>query len=142
MLWKNFLFAAALFFGWLVLDSVSSLFLNSPLEGMYYPLASGRLKHMHHDWTDKWRYAAPLYLAVFGGAWFLFLRKAGLYAGARLAALVTAFVMLPFWFVSWVTMDMYELELNGWWLASMIYANVSFLLFGFFGMGRLRDLRF
>ncbi len=141
LLWRNFLLATALFFGWLVIDSASSILFSSPLEGVYYPLTSGRLKHVPSDWTNKSTYAAGAYLAIFGVTWILFIRLAGLYAGCRLAALVTSFLMLPFWFVSWVTMDMYDLSLNGWWLASMIYANVSFFLFGFLGRGTLKDLR-
>lgn len=53
--------------------------------------------------------------------------------GARLAALFSAFLIAPFWIVSAVTMDMYDLRINTYWLASLIYTNISFFLFSFFG---------
>ncbi len=62
--------------------------------------------------------------------------------GLRLAAIITAFVMAPFWIVSAISADLYKLDVNGYWLASMIYANVSFLVFGFVGRGRAEDLYF
>ena len=52
MLCNNLIFATTLFFGWLLFDSVGSL-LGSPLEGVYYPLASGWLKSVPADWTNK-----------------------------------------------------------------------------------------
>jgi hypothetical protein len=125
-----------------MVDGASSLLLKSPLEGVYYPLASGQLKHIPHDWTDKPSYAALLYLAVFGGLWAVLVRKAGLYTGLRVAALISAFVVVSFWVVSWVSADMYDLPLNRWWLVSMIYTNIFFFLFGFFGRGRAEDLYF
>ena len=64
MLWNNLIFATTLFFGWLLFDSVGSL-LGSPLEGVYYPLASGWLKSVPADWTNKPKLAAPLYLLLF-----------------------------------------------------------------------------
>lgn len=61
------------------------------------------------------------------------LRKEGLPGGARLASFVSAFLVAPFWIVSAESADMYELDLNPYWLTSMIYANVSFLLSALFG---------
>ncbi len=141
MMWKGFLLATLLFFGWFAVDTVCSL-LGSPLQGIWYPMASGTLKHVPPDWTMKPVLAAPLYLAVFGGFWALVIGRAGLRQGLRVAALFTAFAMAPFWIVSCVSVDMYGLEISGWWLASMIYCNVVFLLFGFVGRGRAEDLYF
>ena len=132
MLWKNLKFATIVFFGWLLIDSMSSL-LGSPLEGVYYPLASGWLKSVPTDWTNKPWFAAPLYLLLFSGIWVFFIWKEGASRGARLAALFSAFLVAPFWIVSAVTVDMYDLRINPYWLASMIYTNISFFLFAFFG---------
>ena len=139
MLWKNLKLAATIFFGWLLFDSFSSL-LGSPLEGVYYPLASGWLKSAPADWTNKPWFAAPLYLLLFSGIWVFFVWKEGYPRGARLAALISAFLVAPFWIVSAVTTDMYDLWINPYWLASMIYTNISFFLFAFFGGKRRLDL--
>ena len=40
--------ALILFFGWFAADAVMSL-LAQPLEGIYYPMASGGLKSMPND---------------------------------------------------------------------------------------------
>lgn len=141
ILWKNFLVATFLFFGWFSVDALCSL-LATPLEGIWYPAASGRLKHVPADWTAKPVLAAPLYLLAFGGFWAVVLHKAGMRQGLRVAALFTAFAMAPFWIVSCVSADLYGLEVSGWWLASMIYCNVSFLLFGLVGRGSPEDLHF
>ena len=141
ILTRNFYFAALLFFGWFATDSVVSL-LGNPLEGIYYPMASGRLKHLPHDWTQKPWFGAPLYLAVFIAIWILFVRHEGLRKGLRLAALTTAFVMAPFWIVSLISADMHSLEINTWWAWSMAYANASFMLYGFVGGGTPNELNF
>lgn len=141
MLRLNFILALVLFFGWLAADSVYSI-LGHPLEGIYYPLASGRLKTVFVDWTDKAWYSAPIYLAAFACLWFVITQRMQTSKGLRAASLVTTFVMAPFWIVSSVTMDMYSLELNRYWLASMIYSNISFLLHAFFGYGSREDLAF
>jgi hypothetical protein len=138
---RNLYIAAVLFFGWFAVDSIMSLFGN-PLEGLYYPMASGRLKQLPHDWTQKPWFGAPLYLAIFATIWILFIRREGPRKGARLAALTTGFIMAPFWIVSLVSADMYGLEINSWWAWSMAYANASFLFYGFVGSGRSEDLRF
>ena len=135
MLRKNLIIATAIFFGWLLIDSMSSL-LGSPLEGVYYPLASGWLKSVPTDWTHKPWFTAPLYLSLFSGIWVFFIWKEGAPRGARLAALFSAFLVAPFWIVSAVTMDMYDLRINPYWLASMIYTNISFFLFACFGDAR------
>ncbi|MFC1681063.1 hypothetical protein ACFL1S_04615 [Pseudomonadota bacterium] len=118
---------------------MSSL-LGSPLEGIYYPLASGWLKSVPADWTNKPWFAAPLYLLLFSGIWILFLWKEGALRGARLASLFSAFLVAPFWIISAVTTDMYDLRINPYWLASMIYTNISFFFFAFFGDGHRLDL--
>ena len=141
MLRLNFRLALILFFGWLLADSIYSL-LGHPLSGIYYPLASGRLKSVATDWTTKPWYSAPVYLAAFASIWIVITRMMSVSHGLRAASLITSFVMAPFWIVSSVTMDMYDLELNGFWLASMIYSNVSFLLYAFLGDGRRKDLAF
>ncbi len=142
MIWTNFKIAAILFFGWFVLDSLSSVFLGSPMEGIYYPAASGRLKSIPLDWSNKPWFGAPMYLVIFAAIWIFFVRKEGVVKGLRLASIVTAFAMAPFWIVSSVSADMYQLDINGYWLATMIYSNVSFFVFGFFGKGTLDDLNF
>jgi hypothetical protein len=141
MLRLNFKLGLVLLFGWLAADSVCSI-LGAPLEGIYYPLASGRLKTEFVDWTAKTWYSAPVYLAAFACLWFVIIQRAQTNKGLRAASLITAFVMAPFWIVSSVTMDMYNLELNGYWLASMIYANIAFLLHAFLGDGSHDDLVF
>lgn len=135
------LIALAVFFGWFIVDTLASL-AGRPLEGVFYPMASGWLKSMPNDWTQKAWFGAPLYLAVFGAVWFFFVRREGMRKGLRLAALTTAFTMVPFWVVSAVSAEMYGLELNGWWLGSMACANLVFLLYGFIGDGNTRDLYF
>lgn len=142
MIWSNFKFAAVLFFGWFVLDSITSVFLGSPLEGIYYPAASGTIKSNPGDWSNKPWFGAPMYLAIFATIWMFFVRKEGLVKGLRLASIVTAFTMAPFWIVSSISADMYKLNINGYWLATMIYSNISFLVFGFIGKGSLEDLNF
>lgn len=132
MLWNNLIFATTLFFGWLLFDSVGSL-LGSPLEGVYYPLASGWLKSVPADWANKPKHAAPLYLLLFLGVWVYFLWQEGLRKGSRIATLISAFLVAPFWIVSAVSTDMYDLHINSYWLVSLIYANISFFLFAFFG---------
>jgi hypothetical protein len=114
--------ALILFFGWFAADTLMSL-LAQPLEGIYYPMASGRLKSVPHDWTQKPWFGAPLYLA-------------------RLAALTTAFLMAPFWIVSVISADLHGLDVNGWWAASMAYANISFLLYSFIGDGDPGQINF
>jgi hypothetical protein len=141
VLWTNFKIAAFLFFGWFVLDSVYSVLLGSPLEGIYYPAASGRLKNVPYNWANKPWFAAPMYLAVFASLWIILLKKGGL-KGLRIAAIITAFTMLPFWVVSAVSADMYELTINKLWLFTMIYSNLSFFIFGTVGKGRSEDLSF
>lgn len=141
MIWKNLRFAALLFFSWLLLDCILSIS-YSPMPGIYYPAASGTLKSLPPDWTNKPWYGAPIYLMAFSCIWLLFVRKAGFDKGLRVAALVTAFAMAPFWIVSAISADMYELEVNHYWLASMIYANASFFIFGFIGRGDIEDLNF
>ena len=141
MLRLNFRLAFVLFFGWLLIDSIFSL-VGHPLSGIYYPLASGILKSVPVDWTAKTWYAAPIYLTAFATLWVLLARMMRVARGSRASALITALVMAPFWIVSAVTMDMYDLELNRFWLASMIYANLSFLLYAFLGEGRPEDLGF
>ena len=140
MIWTNFKIASVLFFGWFVLDSTFSLLLSGPLEGIYYPLASGKLKSIPADWTNKPWFGAPMYLAIFVSIWVFFVRKEGVIKGLRLAAIVTAFTIAPFWIVSFVSADIYQLDINGFWLATMIYSNISFLIFGFIGKGDLEDL--
>lgn len=142
MIWTNFKIAAVLFFGWFLLDSVFSVFLSSPLEGIYYPAASGRLKSIPADWTNKPWFGAPMYLTLFTSIWIFFVKKEGVIKGLRLSAIVTAFTMAPFWIVSSVTADMYQLDINIYWLVTMIYANISFFVFGFIGRGNLEDLNF
>jgi hypothetical protein len=134
MLRVNFRLALLLLFGWLLVDSIYSI-LGNPLAGIYYPLASGRLKSIPLDWSAKPWFSAPLYLAVFTCLWLAFARRTAPSGGLRAASLVTAFIMAPFWIVSAVTADMYGLGLNGYWLASMIYANLSFFLHAFAGGG-------
>ena len=95
MLWTNFKIAAFLFFGWFVADSVMSI-LGSPLEGVYYPAASGTLKSIGSDWTNKPWFGAPIYLSIFSGIWLFFISQEGVYRGARLSALFTSFAMVPF----------------------------------------------
>lgn len=141
MLWINLKIALLVFFGWFAVDSIVSI-LGKPMEGIFYPMASGRLKSIGADWTQKPWFGAPMYLTLFAGVWLSFLWRGGLLAGARIAALITAFVMPPFWIVSSVSADMYDLELNGYWLASMVYCNFSFFLSGFLGSGRAEDLYF
>ncbi len=126
--------ALLLFFGWLVADVLASL-LGHPLAGVHYPMASGRLKSMPHDWTVKSAFWAPLFLVVFAAIWGFFVRREGLRKGARLAALTTGFVMPPFWIVSVIGADLHGLDINGWWAASLAYANITFLLYGFIGDG-------
>ena len=126
--------ALLLFFGWFAADTLVSL-LGHPLEGVYYPMASGWLKSMPNDWSQKAWFGAPLYLAVFTAIWWFFVSREGLRKGLRLAALTTGFVMLPFWIVSLVSADLHGLEVNGWWAASMVFANITFLLYGFIGDG-------
>ena len=137
----NFKLALLLLFGWLIADSLYSI-LGQPLSGIYYPLASGRLKSVAVDWSAKSWFSAPVYLAAFASVWIVFTKVMQINNGRRAASLVTGFVMAPFWIVSSVTTDMYDLELNGYWLASMIYANLSFLLYAFIGEGRQKDLAF
>ena len=141
MIWSNFKIAAVLFFGWFVLDSVSSVFFGSPMEGIYYPAASGTLKSVPGDWTSKPWFGAPMYCAIFAAIWIFFVKKEGIVKGLRLAAIVTAFTMAPFWIVSSISADMYELDVNGYWLTTMVYSNISFFIFGFIGKGNLEDLR-
>jgi hypothetical protein len=141
MLRLNFKLALVLFFGWLLADSVYSI-LGNPLSGIYYPLASGRLKSVAVDWSTKPWFSAPIYLAAFACIWIVLTKIMRITNGLRAASLVTAFVMAPFWIVSSVTMDVYNLELNGYWLASMIYSNISFLLYAFLGDGKPEDLVF
>ena len=133
--------ALILFFGWFAADAVMSL-LAQPLEGIYYPMASGRLKSMPNDWSQKPWFGAPLYLAIFAAIWLLFVRREGRRKGTRLAALTTAFVMLPFWSVSLISADMHGLDVNVWWAASMAYANIAFLLYGFIGDGDPAQINF
>jgi hypothetical protein len=142
MLGGNFKLAAVLFFGWFILDSASSIIFSSPFEGIYYPAASGAIKSIPGDWTHKPWFGAPLYLCLFASIWIFFVRVEGMHKGLRLAAIVTAFVMAPFWIVSSISADMYQLDVNGYWLASMIYANVSFFTFGLLGHGKAGDLDF
>jgi len=139
MFWKNLQFATTIFFGWLLIDSVSSI-VGSPLEGVYYPLASGWLKSVPADWTNKPWFSAPLYLFLFSSIWTFFMWKDGVRQGARLAAFVSAFVLAPFWIVSAVSADMYDLRINSYWLASLIYANISFFLFALLGNRARMDL--
>jgi hypothetical protein len=141
MLRWNLYAGLVLLFGWLGVDAIVSL-LGNPLEGVYYPLASGRLKSMPHDWTQKSAFGAPLYFAVFAATWFFFVRREGPRRGSRLASLVTTFVLAPFWIVSVLSADLYGLDVNAWWAASMAYANISFLLYGFVGDGDPGALRF
>jgi len=82
-----------------------------------------------------------MYLAVFTSLWVVLVRKEGL-TGLRVAAIITAFTILPFWVVSAVTADMYELTINKLWLYTMVYSNLSFFIFGFMGKGSLEDLNF
>lgn len=142
MLWSNFKIAAVLFFGWFILDSASSIFLGSPIEGIYYPAASGIIKSNPGDWSNKSWFGAPLYLSIFSAIWIFFVRKEGKYKGLRLAAIVTAFTMAPFWIVSSISADMYALDINSYWIATMIYSNISFFIFGFVGRGNIEDLDF
>ena len=142
MLWKNFILAAVLFFGWFIVDSASSILLSSPMEGIYYPAASGTLKSLPGDWTNKPWFGAPMYLAIFASMWIFLVRKEGRHKGLRLAALATAFTMAPFWIVSSISADMSGLEINSYWLASMIYSNISFAIFGLLGKGNSEDLYF
>ncbi len=141
MLRFNFKLALVLLFGWLLADSVYSI-LGNPLSGIYYPLASGRLKSLPEDWSTKPWYSAPIYLFAFASIWIVLTQIMQISQGDRAAALVTAFAMAPFWIVSSLTMDLYNLGLNGYWLASMIYANVAFFLYAFFGDGKRDDLAF
>ena len=83
-----------------------------------------------------------MYLLIFSSIWIFLVRKEGLFNGLRIAAIVTAFVMAPFWIVSSVSSDMYELDVNSYWLASMVYSNISFFIFGFIGRGGIEDLYF
>ena len=126
--------ALILFFGWLAVDAAASL-LGHPLEGVHYPMASGRLKSMPHDWTAKSAFWAPFFLAVFAAIWLFFMRREGPRKGVRLAALTTGFVMPPFWIVSLISADLHGLDVNGWWAVSLAYANITFLLYGFIGDG-------
>jgi hypothetical protein len=142
MIWTNFTIASVLFFGWFALDIVYSVFLGGPMEGIYYPAASGTLKSNPGDWTHKPWFGAPMYLAIFTAIWIFFVRKEGIVKGLRLAAIVTAFTMAPFWIVSSISTDMYQLDINGYWLATMVYSNISFFVFGFIGQGNLEDLNF
>ena len=96
MLRLNFKLALVLLFGWLLADSVYSI-LGNPLSGMYYPLASGRLKSVPTDWTTKPWYSAPVYFAAFACIWILFSHLVRVSKGLRAASLVTALVMAPFW---------------------------------------------
>ena len=141
MLWTNLKIAAVLFFGWFVADSIASI-LGSPLEGIYYPMASGTLKSVPGDWTNKPWFGAPLYLTVFSSIWLFLIRNEGVYKGSRVTALFTSFSMAPFWIVSAISADMYDLDINGFWLATMIYSNVSFVVFGFLGRGNPEDIYF
>lgn len=143
MLWNNFRLAVVLFFGWFLVDSLASIFFT-PIEGIYYPMASGTDRNIMRfvDWSNKPPLSAPLILLAFSSIWIFFIRKAGLYNGLRVSALLTTFAMLPFWVVSSVTADMYNFEVNGYWLASMIYSNISFFIFGLIGKGDLEDLYF
>lgn len=142
MIWINFKFAALLFFSWFVIDSASSVLFNNPMEGIYYPAASGTLKSIPGDWTNKPWFGAPMYLAIFAVIWIFFVRVEGVIKGLRLAAIVTAFTMAPFWIVSTISADMYQLKINGYWLATMVYSNISFFIFGFIGRGYIEDLNF
>ena len=142
MLWGNFKIAATLFFGWFFLDSAASIFLGTPIEGIYYPAASGTIKSIPGDWSDKPWFGAPMYLTIFSAIWVLFVRKEGLYKGLRIASIITAFTMAPFWIVSSISADIYQLEINSYWLATMIYSNISFLVFGFVGRGKVEDMSF
>lgn len=142
MISKNFLVAAVTFFAWLFADSASSLLLDRPLPGIYYPMESGTLKSVGRDWSKRSRWGAPIVLAAFAGMWALLINRTGIGTGLRLAALISAFVMVPFWVVTLASADLYDLSLNGYWVASMVYANVSFLLYGFVGRGRAKNLSF
>ena len=126
--------ALLLFFGWFAADTLVSL-LGHPLEGVYYPMASGWLKSMPNDWTQKAWFGAPMYLVIFAAIWLFFLRQEGPRKGLRLASLTSAFAMAPFWIVSLISADSLGLELNGWWVASMVFANGVFLLYAFIGDG-------
>lgn len=141
MLWINLKIAALLFFGWFGVDALVSI-AGSPLEGIYYPMASGRLKSVGADWMDKPWFGAPLYFLVFASFWLFMMRREGAVTGARVASLFTAFLMPTFWIVSSISADLYDLKINGYWLASMIYCNLSFFLFGFVGRGSSEDLYF
>lgn len=152
MIWKNLQIAVFVFFAWLIADAASSL-LSAPLDGVYYPLESGRIKRSIFgfrlgiateagDWTDKRQFAALFFLLMFGAVWWLFVRREGAYKGTRIAALISAFLMAPFWIVTSVSADLYDLSINGYWLASMVYCNVSFFLYGFIGRGNTEDLYF
>ncbi len=141
MIWNNFLVASMVFFGWLLLDAIGSL-MGAPLEGVYYPGASGWLRGVPRDWTQKPAFLAPLYLGVFALLWYGLMQKAGARQGLRVAALITSFVLVPFWVVSLVTADAYDLTLSSWWVRSMAYANLSFFLYGFLGSGKSEDLYF
>lgn len=141
MLSINLKLALLVFFGWFGLDALASIS-GSPMEGIYYPMASGRLKTVGGDWTLKPWYGAPMYFLIFASLWLFVIRKEGAATGARIASLFTAFSMPTFWIVSSVSADMYDLEINGYWLASMIYCNLSFFVFGFIGTGKSQDLYF
>ena len=83
-----------------------------------------------------------MYLAIFLAIWIFLIKKEGQHKGLRLAAIITAFAMARFWIVSSISADMYGLDINSYWLATMIYSNISFLIFGFIGKGNIQDLNF
>jgi hypothetical protein len=59
-----------------------------------------------------------------------------------ITAIVTASAMAPFWIVSSLSADMYQLDTNNYWLMTMIYSNFSFFAFGFSGKGNIEDINF
>lgn len=144
MLYRNLIVALLLFFGWLGADAIVSL-LGNPLDGVHYPMQSPRMRavvYSETSWIDKTSFTALFFLVMFGLLWWFFIRQAGMLKGARVASIITAFTMLSFWFVPAVSADLHDLELNGWWLASMIYCNIAFFLYGFLGRGSIDDMHF
>jgi hypothetical protein len=117
-----FYFATVLFFGWLIIDSASSILLSRSLEGVYLTVG-GKL--------------VPFNLIVFVVIWFISYLIEG---GFRAAAFISSLLLPPFWVVPLVTADMHDLKLNYFWLVSMIFSNVIFLIFAFFGKGTKKDL--
>jgi hypothetical protein len=134
--------AAALFFSLFIIDSVSSIFLSRPLEGVYYPVSGKLPLYVERDWTNRSSSPAPFHLAFFAFIWFMCCLIQKPEGGLRTAAFISSVLIPMYWVVPLMGAELYGLKLNYLWLASMIFSNVIFLIFAFIGKGTINDLFF